>query len=112
MFIKRSGKKICDFVTYCDSVLSSFLGLRFRRLKKGECLFFNSVNRFVVVDGFFMLHCIDVVFLDKNMKVIKIVENFRPFFFTSSNCKFFLELGSGVVKKTGLKVGDVLAFKR
>jgi len=110
--VKRSGKKICDFVRFADSDFSKFLGLRFRNLRKGEGLFFSyDCVKFIVVDGFFMFRSIDLVFFDDEMRVVKCVEGFKPFSFSSCRAKSFLELEKGSIKKCGLKVSDLVLEK-
>ena len=111
--VKRSGRKVCNFVSFAESNVSKFLGLRFKSLKKGEGLFFSyGCVKPLWVDGVFMFKSIDLVFFDKNFKVLKIVENFRPFSFSFCNASSFLELESGSIKKCGLKVSDFVVLKK
>lgn len=113
LVVKRSGRKICNFVSFVDGGFSKFLGLRFRNLRRGECLFFSyGFVKPILVDGFFMFKKIDLVFLDTDMGVLKIVEGFRPFSFSFCRAKFFLELEFGTVKRCGLKVSDIVVLKK
>ena len=55
---------------------------------------------------------IDVLFLDKNKKVVEIKENFMPFtFYTPKNkAKYVIELPSDLIRKTRTEVGDKISF--
>jgi hypothetical protein len=62
------------------------------------------------VHTFFMAFSIDVVGLDGNLKVIKLWRNLVPFRVTSVNLRMrsVLELPTGVIRQTGMAVGDQL----
>lgn len=59
-----------------------------------------------------MRYPIDVVFLDRNQKVLKIAHNVRPFgvSFAPKGTKSVLELASGNVNRTGIVLDAVLSF--
>lgn len=61
---------------------------------------------------FFVFFPIDLIFLDKNKKVIEIKENFRPFTIYNSSKKamYVIECGDGTVKKTRTTIGDKIKF--
>lgn len=52
----------------------------------------------------------DVVFLDKNNKIVHIIEDMKPCRFSPFVRQAYktLELPSGTVNKSGLKPGDIL----
>jgi uncharacterized membrane protein (UPF0127 family) len=60
------------------------------------------------IHTFFVRFPIDVVFLDKDSKILKIVENLKPFCFSPIvwKAKHTLELPQGSIKKHSLKVGS------
>lgn len=60
----------------------------------------------------FVLFPIDVIFLDKNKKVVEIKENFRPWTFYTPKAKaiFVIELKQGTVKKSRTGIGDQISF--
>lgn len=52
---------------------------------------------------------IDVVFLDTNFQIVKLVEHVKPWRLTSSkDAQHTLELASGCIAKHGLAVGNKL----
>ena len=59
-----------------------------------------------------MRFAIDVIFLDKDGKVLKIKENMRPlrFCFAPKNTFSVLELASGNAKRTGIHLEQTLKF--
>jgi len=57
----------------------------------------------------FMRYPIDAVFLDRELRILKVVENLRPWRFAAQRgAKQVLELRSGSVSELGLRVGDEL----
>ncbi len=61
------------------------------------------------IHTFFMKFAIDIVFLDKNMKVIKIYQNLKPCRFAGTlSSMLTIELPANKVFETSLKLGDIL----
>lgn len=63
-----------------------------------------------------MIIPIDIIWIDKNMRVIYIEKNLSPNTFPQSfgpttNSLYVLEVASGVSEKTNLKVGDKIIFQ-
>jgi uncharacterized membrane protein (UPF0127 family) len=59
----------------------------------------------------FMRFPIDVVMLDRNLEVVKIVERMRPWRTASARrARSVLELAEGEVSRSGVELGDQLAF--
>ena len=58
------------------------------------------------IHTFFVRFTIDVVFLDRDFKIVRIVENLRPFRFSPIvwSAKHTLELPNGVVRKKSLHI--------
>lgn len=79
-------------------------------LKKDEAL---VISRCQSIHMFFMRFAIDVIFADRNCKVVGIVRNIRPFqlspiFFKSF---FAIELRPGTIEETKTSLGDQLIFQ-
>ncbi|MTI70610.1 MAG: DUF192 domain-containing protein [Firmicutes bacterium] len=64
------------------------------------------------VHMFFMKFSIDVLFVNENDKVIKIIENLRPWQVTKvvKNSKYVVELSKGKVKKTKTDIGNIISI--
>ena len=60
----------------------------------------------------FVFFPIDVIYLNKNKKVIEMKSNFRPFTFYSpkKNAKYVIELPKGTIKKSRTSMGDIISF--
>jgi hypothetical protein len=61
-----------------------------------------------------MLFAIDVIFLDRELRVVKLVENMRPFRITRPHlaARSVLETQPYTISRSGLKVGDHLEVIR
>ena len=78
-----------------------------RSLEKGEGLILSPSN---CIHSFFMRFKIDVIFLDKNGKIVGILPSFKPFhlspiFFTAY---LAIELPENTLKLTQTQVGDII----
>ena len=104
---KSKNSLISQKAKMADSFFLRLLGLMFRKsIGKNEALIFKSAPS---IHTFFMRFPIDIVFLDKNMKVIRICENLSPwravFCFGSA---FTVELPPHRVLERPLNIGDIL----
>ena len=80
-----------------------------RSLGDGEAMFFNPGASIHTIG---MRFAIDVLYLDSNNKVIKIVQDMKPFRFSfapKGTCSV-LELNSGNIKRTGIYLEDTLVI--
>jgi len=85
----------------CKSNFSKTIGLMFS--KKKNLLFEFNKEQKIPLHNFFVFYSINLVFLDKNKKVIEIKKNFKPFtFYTSkAKAKYLLESPFEVKYKVG-----------
>lgn len=104
----RNNAVLADKARIADSFFSRLTGLLNRRsLEKGEALILSPSN---CIHSFFMRFTIDVVFLDKNGKVVGILPSFKPFhlspiFFTAY---LAIELPENTLKLTQTQPGDII----
>lgn len=89
--------------------LQRLKGLMFKKnIDKDEALIFYSAES---IHMFFMQFPIDVVFLDKNMRVIKICTALKPWSMTACfSSKITIELPARKASDTNTTVGDILEF--
>lgn len=80
-----------------------------KELKSGQALILKPCNS---VHTFFMRFPIDVLFVDKNNRVIKAIPSLRPFRLTSVYFKadFVVELPAGTLQVTHTAETDILAL--
>lgn len=97
---------------FCKNIFSKAMGLMFSKKNKALIFIFNK-EKIILLHMFFVFHPIDVLFLNKNKKVVEIKEKFKPFtFYTSKNkAKYIIELPYTTIKRTNTKIGDTISFK-
>ena len=109
--IKKNDLTIVSKVRFCDSIFSKATGLRFRWIKDDEAYVFRFEKpQKVLMDMLFVFYPIDVVFLDKDFRIVEVKERFMPFSFYSSkkDANYIIELKNCSVKKFELFIGDKL----
>ena len=96
--------------------LASSLGQRMKGLLGQDSL---STNEALVlkpcssIHTFFMRFSIDVLFLDKNMQIIRLFRNMPPNRLSPIvwGSKIAIELPAGKTSQTNTQVGDIIEFK-
>jgi uncharacterized membrane protein (UPF0127 family) len=65
------------------------------------------------IHTFFMAFAIDVVFLDRDLTVVRVLPNMRPFRASPfvRSARSTIELPPGMIEKTQTRVGDRLRFE-
>ena len=98
-------------VIIADSFFTRFLGLMFRKkLPEATALLLAPCNS---VHMCFMRFPIDVVYLDKDYKIIKVVNNLKPWIGLSicSKASAVLEMTAGEAERCGLEEGKELLLQ-
>ena len=100
---KTTNKTISEKEIICKSFFSQARGLMFR--KKRNLIMVFPQERKIKLHNFFVFYPIDVLVLDKDMKIIEIKRNFRPFTFWNSEKRgrYVVELS----KSCDSKIGDL-----
>jgi hypothetical protein len=112
--IKNQTKKftIIKNAKLCRGMFCKAFGFMFRFKKPEQALVF-IFNKEVRADlhMFFVFFSIDVLFLDKNKKVVDIKKNFKPFTYYAPKAKamYVAELPVEMLGKTA--TGDKIIFK-
>jgi uncharacterized membrane protein (UPF0127 family) len=108
--IKNGDFNICKNAKLAESFSSRLVGLMFKKTMEGfDGLMITQCNS---IHTFFMRYSLDLIFLDKSLKVVKVIENKSPWrmslmYFSSSQV---LEVLGGTLKGRVLK-GDQLEMK-
>ncbi len=108
---KSKNKVLAKRVSFCKNSFSKALGLMFS--KKGKTLIFVfDKEKMIPLHMFFVFYPIDVLFLDKNKKVVQLKESFKPFriMIAKKPAKYIIELPKGIIKKTNTRIGDRISF--
>ena len=113
--IKNTSKKtvLAKKIKFCRNFLNKSIGLILHRKLKDEALIFVSKKeKKIPLHMIFVFFHIDVLFLDKNKKVIEMLNRFRPFSCYAPNKKasYVIELPENTIKKTKTEIGDKIIF--
>ena len=95
-----------------DTFFTRLVGLLNRDfLKQGEALILAPSN---CIHTFFMRFAIDVIFLDKTGKIIKIIPSFKPFRLSSycHNSFCVIELPENTLQSTQTQPGDLIQISK
>ena len=98
-------------IKIADSFFTRLAGLMFqKKLPQATGLLLDPCNS---VHMCFMRFSIDVIYLDKDYKILKVVKNLRPWIGLSMCCKAWatLEMASGEAERCSLAVGKKLVRK-
>lgn len=103
------GTVVCEHAVIADRVLSRMRGLLGRdSLPAGEGLLLQPAPS---IHTAFMRFPIDVIFLDRNLQVVKLVETLSPWRMTSARrAHAALELPAGEAVMRGVEIGDSLGL--
>jgi hypothetical protein len=102
------GTAVADHVEVADNVFSRFAGLMFRRgLPAGHGLALRPCSS---VHMFFMRFPLDVLFVDADGRVLRVLESIRPWRASSfvRGAKAAIELPAGTASRTGVVPGVVV----
>jgi uncharacterized protein len=107
---KTSQKIIVEKAEIADTFLSRLIGLLNREaLLRNDALIITRCNS---IHMFFMRFPIDVVFIDRDYKVVGLVQNIKPFrisrIFPKSHS--VIELASGSILENNIHLGDQIEF--
>jgi hypothetical protein len=104
----RTGSVLADRMERASSILARARGLLGRSsLAGGEGLL---IERCRAIHTFFMRFAVDVVFLSRDLRVVRAIPGLRPWRATRFHPRAALvaELPAGTVLRTGTREGDVL----
>jgi uncharacterized protein len=104
---RDDGSIVCERCVLADTALTRIKGLLGRReLPSGEGILLQPASS---VHMAFMRFAIDAVFLDRELRVVKIADDLRPWRAAGSRgAKAVLEIPAGEAARRGLRVGDRL----
>ncbi len=109
---KNDSKVLLTDLRIANTFLSRLIGLLNRKsLSYQEGLLFPKCNAIHMIG---MRFSIDVVFMDKDGKVVKVLEKFPPgrvMFWPVKGAYYTLEVKSGWCRRHNVKEGDVLVWE-
>jgi len=107
--VREDGFVVCQRCVVADSALTRMKGLLGRkRLDDGEGLLIKPAGS---IHMFFMRFPIDAVFLDRGLRVVKIVPDLKPWRMAAARgAKVVLEIAAGEAARRGLETGQLLTL--
>jgi len=99
---------LAEQAVVADTFFKRTIGLLGRKeLQKGEALVLRPCNS---VHTFFMRFPLDLLFLDKNNKILKTISSIQPFRLTPIyfNAHFAIELPTGTIQDTSTAQNDTI----
>ncbi|HZU75945.1 MAG TPA: DUF192 domain-containing protein [Dehalococcoidia bacterium] len=107
---RTRGTELGQRVRVADNPWTRFIGLLGRgTLQQGDGLHITPCSS---VHMFFMRIPLDIVYLDKENRVVKTVRDLRPWRISAGRgAKSVLELPVGTIDASGTRVGDELALE-
>lgn len=112
VYARATGRLLAERVVLANTFLSRLRGLiGRRRLAPAEALWLRPCNG---VHTWWMHYAIDVIFLDRELRIVKLVENMRPFRLTAPHraARSVLEMSAHTISQARLNVGDHLEIVR
>ena len=116
LFNKTRRKKIIEKTKNAKTFFQKFRGLMFESEKNfnyGLIFFLENESRInATIHMLFVFFQIDVVYLDKNKKVVDVVKNLQPFVLSCTPkkaAKYFIELPNGKAKN--VSIGNKLEWE-
>jgi uncharacterized membrane protein (UPF0127 family) len=105
---REDGTIVCERCLLAETALTRMRGLLGRReLPSGEGILLKPASS---VHMAFMRFAIDAVFLDRDLRVVKVAADLRPWRMAGSRgAKAVLELPAGEAKRRGVRLGDRLS---
>lgn len=108
---KTKGNNIVNEVVIYQSIWLKAKGLMFTRKIKDKCLIFEfDHDRKVGLHMLFVFYPIDVLFLDKDRRVVEMKRNFRPFtaYDPKNEARYVIELPEG--KAESIRTGNIISW--
>jgi uncharacterized membrane protein (UPF0127 family) len=76
-------------------------------------IFIFKKETYISIHMLFVFFSIDLIYLDKNKKVIELKKKVKPFiggYFPKKKAKYLIEIKKGEILKKNIEMGDILEF--
>lgn len=113
MINDSKGTVVAREYRLCRSVLSKAKGFMFTMKKKYALLFDFSREQIVSIHNLFVFFSIDIIWLDKDRRVVDLRENFKPFTplaLPKKPAKYIIEAAAGAIENSRTEVGDIIRW--
>lgn len=113
MLINKTKKTLlAKEYRYCETEFSKVKGLMFTKKLTSALIFPFKKEILQHIHMFFVWYPIDILWLNKNKKVVQLKENLKPFriAFARKPALYIIELETGTIKKSKTEIGDLINF--
>ena len=109
---KTKKKLLAKEVEFCKTELSKIKGLMFTKRIKKALIFVFRKESLQHIHMFFVWYPIDVLWLDKNKKIVQLKENLKPFriILAKKPAQYIIELEDGTIRETKTELDDIISF--
>ncbi|MDD4295198.1 MAG: DUF192 domain-containing protein [Candidatus Omnitrophica bacterium] len=107
IILKDTGNIICANAVIAESFMQRLVGLlgRFNLPADEALVFYNAPS----IHMFFMKIPLDIIYLDKHMKIVKLVKDLKPWQMSSCyKAKVTIEASVGLIERCDLRLGQTL----
>ena len=110
LFDETTGVELASALELADTLLTRMRGLLGRRgLHQGQGMRFEPGG---AIHTMFMRFAIDVIFLDRDDRVLKVVHSLRPWRFAGAGgTRAVVELPAGTLAELEIHEGDIVAVR-
>ena len=110
---KTKNTVLAKEIVYCKTTLSKAHGLMFKRKTNKAFIFVFKKEKIIDIHMFFVFFPIDVLWLNRNKRVVQIKEHLKPFriVIAKEPAKYIVELPDNTIKKSKTCLGDTISFK-
>ena len=109
-----SNKILANKTNLCTNIFSKAKGLMFsKKIEDRGLVFIFKKDRIWSLHMLFVFFPIDVLWLNKDYKIVDMKENFAPFSLLAKpkeKSRFVVELPAGAIKNSDTIVGDKISF--
>jgi uncharacterized membrane protein (UPF0127 family) len=111
VLVASGGRVVCDTCHLADKPHTRLRGIMgWKGMRRGEGMLIRPTFS---IHTMFVRFPIDVVFLDREMTVVSIVRDLKPWRFAAARkARSVLELAAGECRRLGLERGDRLGWAR
>ena len=111
VLVASDGRVVCDTCHLADKPHTRLRGIMgWKSMRRGEGMLIRPTFS---IHTMFVRFPIDVVFLDRDMTVVSIAHDLKPWRFAAARkAKSVLELAGGECRRIGLERGDRLGWAR
>jgi uncharacterized protein len=109
----EDGRLLSADVEHADTFLKQIVGLMFRKSFTGALVFDMGRETYDGIHMLFVHFPIDVIFLSPDRRIVDMKTHVRPWVgnaFPKSRFRYAIEMPAGIVDRTGLKIGEKLAW--